>query len=141
MAKKTIKKRVKTISRKPIKKVKKIVKKLAKKPVKKAAKIVVKALPKKPAAKPASTKLVMPAQKLVGEIVHFYPNINVGVVSVKKDIKVGDKITIAGHGRSFEQKVISMQMEHMPIQVAKKGQAIGMKVAKEVKEKDLVYLK
>jgi hypothetical protein len=48
---------------------------------------------------------------------------------------------IIGHGRSFEQKVYSMQYEHQPLKVAKKGQLIGMKTAKEVKEKDLIYLK
>jgi hypothetical protein len=34
-----------------------------------------------------------------------------------------------------------MQLEHRPLQIAKKGQLIGMKMAQEVKEKDLVYLK
>jgi len=77
----------------------------------------------------------------VGEITHFYPNISVGVVDVKKDFRLGDTIIIIGHGRSFEQKVFSMQLEHQPLQVAKKKQLIGMKTAQEVKEKDLVYLK
>ncbi len=116
---------------------KKVVKKAAKKTVKRTAK---KAVKKKaiPVQKPAAAPVMPPP---VGEIIHFYPNISVGVVKVMKEIKQGDAITIAGHGRNFEQKVGSMQVEHQSISLAKKGQVIGMKVAQPVKEKDLVYRK
>ena len=91
-----------------------------------------KAPAKKAAAKPA-------AKKLVGKIAHFYPKISVAVVEVAAPIKTGDKISIEGHGKAFEQTVGSMQIEHEQVPVAKKGQSIGMKVAEEVKEGDLVY--
>jgi len=78
---------------------------------------------------------------LVGEVTHFYPHIDVAVVKVKKEIKLGDDIIISGHGNHVEQKVYSMQMDHQPLSIAKKNQEIGLKVAKPVKDKDLVYLK
>lgn len=90
-----------------------------------------KSAPKK--SVPASAK-----QKTVGLVTHFYPHISVGIVEVKAPLKIGDSITFSGHGRTFKQKITSMQIEHEPITVAKKGDIIGMKVAKPVKEKDVV---
>jgi putative protease len=133
MAKKTIKKR---------KIAKKAIKKTAKKSAHKAARRTFKKKAARSAKKPVKAiKKPVTKQTLVGVITHFYPNISVGVVDVKKDFKIGDTIIITGHGRSFEQKVYSMQLEHEQIKAARKNQLIGMKVAKDVKEKDLVYLK
>lgn len=88
---------------------------------------------KKATVKPAKTK------KPIGRVEHFFDKIQVAVVKVNAPIKLGDKICIEGHGKRFEQKVISMQIEHEPIKTAKKGQSIGMKVNEPVKEGDLVY--
>lgn len=100
-------------------------------PAKKAAK-----RPKKPAAKPVAK---LAAKKLVGEVSHFFDKISVAVVEVKSELKVGDAITIEGPQTNIKQKVASMQVEHKPVQVAKKGQSIGMKVAGPIRKKDLVY--
>ncbi|MBW2993099.1 translation elongation factor-like protein [Candidatus Woesearchaeota archaeon] len=75
----------------------------------------------------------------MGKITHFFPNISVAVVEVKKIIRQGDKIRIEGHGNEFEQKIASMQIEYKKVKEAKKGQSIGLKVKKSVKEGDLVY--
>ena len=112
--KRTLKK--KAVHRKTVKKVKKVVRKVTKSVQKKA-----------------------PAPKAAGVVTHFYPNINVCVVEIKQPLAVGDSIMISGHGRSFNQKVTSMQIEHEQIKTAKKGQVIGMKVLQAVKEKDVVY--
>lgn len=117
-----------------VKKAKKSDRTVTKKKVKKAVK---KIMSKKSVMKKVSP--VMPKPKLVGEITHFYPDIYVAVVEIKNELKQGDKITISGHGQSFEQKVASMQVNHQPIKIAKKKQIIGMKVARPVKEKDLIY--
>ena len=61
-------------------------------------------------------------KQLLGKITHFFPNIMVAIVKVEKNISIGDKIVIEGHGNSFEQEVSSMQIEKKPIKVAKKGQ-------------------
>lgn len=79
----------------------------------------------------------MPEQ--IGKIVHFYPKISVAVVELSGTIRIGDRIKIEGHGKSFEQEVASMQIEHKPIEEAKAGQAIGLKVEQPVKEGDIVY--
>jgi len=78
-------------------------------------------------------------KQLVGKITHYFNKIGVAVVEVSGEIKVGDKISIEGKSEPFEQVVESMQIEKQPIQEAKPGQAIGLKVEKPVKEGDLVY--
>ncbi len=80
-----------------------------------------------------------PAKKLLGKVVHFYPHISVAVVEVASTIKQGDKITLQHHEVFFHQNVSSMQIAYTKITEAKKGQVIGMKVAKPVKEGTLVY--
>jgi len=82
----------------------------------------------------------MADKKEIGKITHFFPNIDVAVVELKGALKVGDKISIEGHESVVEQTVDSMQVEHKDIEKAKKGDAVGMKTVKPVKEKDVVYL-
>lgn len=79
------------------------------------------------------------AEFKVGKITHYYSKIGVAVVEVLAPIKVGDTIKISGHDKEFTQVIVSMQVEHQPIQEAKKGDLIGLKVDQPVKEKDLVY--
>ena len=78
-------------------------------------------------------------ETLVGTITHYYDHIGVGVVKVSASLKAGDKIHIKGKPADFTQEVTSMQVEHQQIEKAKKGDAIGLKVAQEVKEGDEVY--
>ncbi len=110
---------------------------------KKVKKAAVKKKPVKTAKavkKPKASAIKGPARKAVGKITHFYPNISVAVVELSGTLKTGDKISIEGHGSSFEQEVESMQIEHEQVETAKKGEAIGMKVEQPVKENAIVYL-
>lgn len=75
----------------------------------------------------------------VGKISHFFDKINVAVIEVSVPIKVGDKISIEGHGQAFEQVISSMQIEHKSITVTKKGDSVGMKTDKPCKAGDLVF--
>ncbi len=77
---------------------------------------------------------------LVGEIIHYYGHIGVGIVKLEGALRVGDKIHIKGHSDDFEQVVESMQVEHKPVDSAKKGEVVGVKVVQKVHEGDKVYL-
>jgi len=81
----------------------------------------------------------MPEKKEIGKVTHFYPKISVAVIELNDVLKKGDKISIEGHGNTFEQVVESMQVEHKPIEKAKKGDAIGLKTAESCKENDKVF--
>ena len=78
-------------------------------------------------------------KKLVGKVTHFFSNIGVAVIMVEDTIKPGDRISIEGSTTNFEQEVKSMQIDRKEIDVAKKGDDIGMKVKDTVREGDMVY--
>ena len=64
-----------------------------------------------------------------------------GVLELEGSLKVGDSLIIAASAGDFEQGVDSMQVEHDQVQSAKKGDAVGLKVDKPVKQGNVVYLK
>lgn len=106
-------------------------KKVVKKSVKKAKVKTTKSTPK------VSAK--QESKKQIGTVTHFYNEINVGVIALTDTLKVGDTISIEGETTNFKQKVDSMQVNRKPIEEAKKGQEIGMKVKDRVREHDIVY--
>jgi len=76
----------------------------------------------------------------VGKITHFFSKINVGILELTKaDLKIGDTIHIKGHTTDFFQKVESMQVEHQPVESAKPGDEVGLKVENPIRENDIVY--
>jgi len=79
-------------------------------------------------------------EKLVGKITHYYGKINVAIVELSAPLKIGDKIHLKGHETDFEQTVSSMQIEHQNVEIAKKGEVIGLKVDQKIREGDEIYL-
>lgn len=75
----------------------------------------------------------------VGKITHVFGKIGVGVIELAGTLSVGDKIKIKGHDREFEQAVASMQVDHAPVEKAKKGQSVGLKFDEDIKDGDVVY--
>ncbi|HAW60600.1 MAG TPA: hypothetical protein DCW86_03940 [Actinobacteria bacterium] len=81
----------------------------------------------------------MPEEE-VGRVTHYFTKLGVGVVEITKSIlSVGDTIHIKGHTTDLTQKIESMEIEHEPVQSAKAGQSIGLKVKEHVREHDVVY--
>lgn len=76
----------------------------------------------------------------VGVVTHHYDKIGVVVADLTGDLAVGDKIKIIKDKEEFSQEVSSMQIEHQQVQVAKKGQTIGLKVDQPVKEGAEIYI-
>ncbi len=77
--------------------------------------------------------------KEVGKVTHYYGKIGVAIVTLSDALKVGDKIKVEGNRTEFEQTVDSMEVDHKPVQEAKKGEVIGMKVREKVNEGAAVY--
>lgn len=77
--------------------------------------------------------------KAIGEVEHFFSKIGVGIIKVKENIKVGDKIKIKGHTTDIDMNVDSMQIDHKDVKEAKKGDVVGIKVPDKVREEDKVY--
>lgn len=78
-------------------------------------------------------------KKLVGKVTHYYNKIGVAVVELEDELRLGDEISIEGKTTNFRQKVESMQIEHKPVEIAKAGDSIGLKVIEKVREGDRVY--
>ncbi len=116
----------------PKKKKTKLVKKNKKKPLKKKSKKIVKK------AKKGKTKVVKEKVKVIGVVTHFFPKVNAAVVKLKKPLSVGETIVLKGSTTQFKQKVESMQIDHVAIQHAKKGDEIGLQVKDRVREHDLL---
>lgn len=72
--------------------------------------------------------------KKVGKVTHYYNKAGVAIVEVEGAVKVGDTVKFEGHGADFEQPLDSIQINHEQVQSAKKGDIVGVKVVKEVKE-------
>lgn len=79
-------------------------------------------------------------EKLIGKITHYFSKIQVAIIELAGEIKIGDKIHIKGHNTDFEQDITSMQIDRVDVEKAKKGDAIGLKVDEKVREGDEVYL-
>ncbi len=76
----------------------------------------------------------------VGRIIHYFSKINVGVLELSKGkLHVGDTIHIKGHTSDFYQKMESMQVENNPVDSAKPGEPVGIKVENPVRENDIIF--
>ena len=126
--------------KKPAKsKAKKSVKSKAKKSVKAKSKSKKKASKKKLMVK-KSPSLPKNYVKL-GVVTHYFPHVEAGVVKITKGaIEVGDAIHIKGATTDFKQRVESIQIDHKPVQKAKKGSEIGLETEDKVRQHDVVYL-
>jgi translation elongation factor EF-1alpha len=81
----------------------------------------------------------MAEKKLIGRITHYFSKIDVAVIELSDDVKVGDKIKIEGATTSFEQVIESMEIENEKVESATVGQSIGLKVKDRVRLHDSVY--
>ena len=115
-------------------------KKSAKKKTVKKSKKVAKKTARKKKTKPAQAKsgTSISKSKIIGVVTHYFPHVEAAVVRLKKPLSVGDHILLKGNTTDFKQKVNSMQIDHVPIQKAKKGEEIGLQVTDRVREGDFV---
>ena len=77
--------------------------------------------------------------KEVGKVTHYFGRISVAAVRLTGRLQLGDHIYVLGSTSDFEQEVTSIQLEHEPIEVAEKGQEIGVHMAKRARRGDTVY--
>ena len=116
--------------------------KKAKKSKRKSKKTAKKARGKSVKAKKAGSKTKKSARKeqVVGVVTHYFPHVEAAVVKLKRPLAVGDSVVIKGSTTNFEQRIESMQIDHVSIQKAKKGDEIGLHVNDRVREHDLLVL-
>lgn len=118
-----------------------------KKKIKKSAKPRKKVLQKRPAVRKAARKKTAVKKaapklkvKVLGTVTHYFPKVRAAVIKLKTPLSIGNVIKIKGHTTDFSQAVNSMQINHVSVSTAKKGDEIGLLVDSRVRKKDMVYL-
>lgn len=76
----------------------------------------------------------MPKEKFIGKVTHYFDKIKVAAIKLTAPLRVGDVIRIEGGDVSTKVTVGSMQKEHQPVKSAKKGDEVGIRVSKKVRE-------
>jgi putative protease len=76
----------------------------------------------------------------VGEVVKFFAKPSVAaLVITAESLKVGDTLHFKGHTTDFSQQIDSMQIDNQPIEEAKVGDDVGIKVSDRVRPGDVAY--
>jgi hypothetical protein len=76
--------------------------------------------------------------KRVGTVTHYFDHLNVAVLSLTDTIHLGDTLHFHGHSTDFKQEATSLQIEHQPVDVAKPGEDVAIKVTQRVHPNDAV---
>ena len=77
--------------------------------------------------------------KQVGQITHYFDHLSVAVLALIHPLRVGDTVHILGHSTDFRQEVTSLQIKHQPVDEAKPGDDVAMKVLQPVHVHDKVF--
>lgn len=80
-----------------------------------------------------------PKENIIGMVTHYFPKVMAAVIKLKASLTVGDTIKIKGHTTDFKQSISSIQIDHVAVNEAKKGQEIGLLVGSRVRQHDMVY--
>lgn len=137
MAKK--KKKAKAVKKKSAKKTakKKVVKK--KSVAKKSRRTAEKAVLAKSAAPVSTAYQPQTNEQSIGKVEDYFSRIGVIALTLTAPLSLGETIHVKGHTTDLTQTVASMEINHAPIQNAKKGDSVGIKVNDKCRKGDAVF--
>lgn len=75
----------------------------------------------------------------VGKVTHFFNHLSVAVLELSGELKVGDRISIVGRFTDIEQRVSSMEIDHLKVTAVGPGTEVALKVYEPVRKGDMVY--
>jgi putative protease len=79
------------------------------------------------------------AEEEIGKVSDFYAHPVVAAFELTSSLNVGDRIHIRGHTTDLELTVDSIQIDNAPVQAAKAGDSVGVKVPERVRKHDTIY--
>ncbi|MBU1015151.1 hypothetical protein KKI17_01775 [Patescibacteria group bacterium] len=78
-------------------------------------------------------------EKLIGKVSHYFDKLGVAAIKLSAPLKKGDTVRIEGGDVSVRKKVVSLQKDHKTVAEGKKGDEVGVKIGKKVREGYRVY--
>ena len=79
-------------------------------------------------------------EEKIGIVEHFFTNISVAAIKITDgELKAGDMIHFVGAHTDVTQQVDRMEINRVPVENAKAGDAIGIKTNEKVRDHDIVY--
>lgn len=78
-------------------------------------------------------------EKEIGKVIHYFDKAMVAVVRLSGSIALGDAIRISKGEKESEAKIVSMQINHEPVEKGKKDDEVAIKVEEATKEGAVVY--
>jgi putative protease len=80
------------------------------------------------------------AEEQVAVVVKFFAKPSVAALEVTSgSIKNGDVLRYKGHTTDFTEEITTMEIDNQPVDEAKAGDLVGVKVKERVRENDKVY--
>jgi putative protease len=79
----------------------------------------------------------------IGVVAHYYKKIGVAEILIqgRKTIKIGDELFFQGPSTgSLRNKIISLEIEHKAVKMAKEGDKVATKTTSPVRKNDVVFL-
>lgn len=77
----------------------------------------------------------------IGTVTHYFTDIDVAIIEVETgELAVGDRVRVVGGERDYAFTIESMEIDHDPVDRAKVGQEVGVKVPEKAREGYEVYL-
>lgn len=73
--------------------------------------------------------------KKIGEVIHYFNNIQVAVIELSDDLAVGDTVQFVNpNGEElFEQEITSMEIDEEQVEEAGSGDEVAVKVEQKAK--------
>lgn len=75
----------------------------------------------------------------IGRVRHYFNHINVAVLRLDENLKLGDRIHFFGHSTDFIQTVTSMEVNHHSVLAVEPGDDVAIKVTEPLHEHDVAY--
>ncbi len=74
----------------------------------------------------------------IGKVTHYYPKAGAAALGLERPLRQGERVHVLGHTTNLSQTVVSMEINHHPIESAKPGDDVAIKLAGKVRAGDLV---
>ena len=79
-------------------------------------------------------------EKKIGTVTHWYDRIGVAVVKLSAGLKRNDTIKVKKGDEEFEHSVTSIQIDHVDVDSAQKGDDAAIKLPRHAREGATVFL-